>query len=52
MASSSISKVLPSDDVYCKFILDTLQEYAFSELEDALFWGAIHSDFKNWTEEV
>ena len=52
MASSPISEVLPSDDVYCKFILDTLQEYALSELENALLWGAIRSDFENWTGEV
>ena len=52
MASSPISEVLPSDNVYFKFILNILQEYALSELEDAFFWGTMHSDFKNLTREV
>ena len=52
MASLPILKVFPSDDVYRKFILDTLQEYALSKLEDTFFSGAMRLDFENWTGEV
>ena len=52
MASLHISEVLPSNDVYRKFILDTLQEYALSKLEDVFLWGTMRSDFKNWTGKV
>lgn len=52
MASSPISEVLPSDDVYRKFVTDTLQEYSLSKLEDTLLWGAMHADFENWTGEI
>ena len=52
MVSLPISEVFPFDDVYCKFILDTLQEYALSKLEDAFFCGTMCSDFKNWTGKV
>lgn len=47
MASLPILEVLLSNNVYCKFITNTLQEYDFFKLKDTLFWGAIHIDFEN-----
>ena len=47
MANSHISKIFLFNNIYCKFILNTLQECAFSELKNIFFWGAIYSNFKN-----
>lgn len=52
MASLPITEVLLFDDVYRKLILNTLQKYTLSKLEDGFFFGAIRSNFENWTEEI
>lgn len=52
MTSSPISEVFLSYNIYHIFILNILEEYALSEINDALLWSFMRSDFENWSREI
>ncbi len=47
MASSPISKIIPSDEDYCKIATDVFQKYARANFEDLSLLEALQIDFEH-----
>ena len=48
--SPNLEVILPNKD-YRRLATNAFQEYACFDLEDSLFWEAIHIDFEHWIKK-